>query len=673
MATAAARQIIIPYTPRSAFMPFHGRAQRWSIGVAHRRAGKTVARINDLIRDAVRCKRPEPRFGYVAPLYSQAKDVAWNYLRQFTAPILGTLHHESELRADLPNGARIRLYGADNYERMRGVYFDGVVLDEYGDMDPRAWSEVIRPALADRQGWADFIGTPKGLNHFYKLWLQAKQDPAWFTSMLRASETGLIPQAELDDARKTMSEDQYAQEFECDFQAGVIGAYYARLLMDARKQGRIGRVSADPMLQVHAIFDIGGAGATADAMAIWIVQWVGLEIRVLDYIEGQGQVLAYYVNELRKRDLQSAKCWLPHDGVNANNITGKRYEDHLREAGFDVEVVPNQGRGAAKLRIEATRRILPMCWFNEATTEAGRAALGYYHEKKDPMRDIGLGPEHDWCLAAGTQVLTPGGWREVQDIRVHDEVLTPGGRRRILRSGIVRRTSEWTIVRGIRCTPEHRFFTSMGLVEAGKLSPQAQLWTHDSLGLRILASLSAECRLGFKAAIILATQEDNHGALAGQHSFTAWCMRLCMAQYRAGMKSIMSMMTRSTITLRILPLCPVLSIAEGTNQSPDTSAFAVCAEENLAAAKSSDRGAARLASEQITPGSSENAEPAYNLTVDVDECYFVRGGDGRSYLVSNSSHAADAFGLMACVYRAPTEHIERDFSQPYNPFEWNPV
>ena len=135
-------------------------------------------------------------------------------------------------------------------------------------------------------------------------------------------------------------------------------------------------------------------------MAIWIVQWVGQEIRVLDYIEGVGQVLAYYVDELRRRQYERAICYLPHDGVNANAITGKRYEDHLREAGFEVQPpVKNQGRGAAMMRVEAVRRIFPKLWFNEATTEAGRDALGYYHERRDADRNVGLGPEHSMGLA----------------------------------------------------------------------------------------------------------------------------------------------------------------------------------------------------------------------------------------------------------------------------------
>jgi phage terminase large subunit len=147
-------------------------------------------------------------------------------------------------------------------------------------------------------------------------------------------------------------------------------------------------------------WDIGGAGAKADACAIWVVQWVGQTIRALDYIEGQGQVLAYYTNELRSRGYSKALCYLPHDGVNTNAITGLGYADHLRDAEFDVTVIPNQGAGAASMRIEAVRRILHKVWFNEETTEAGRDALGYYHERKDEQRDVGLGPEHDWSSHA---------------------------------------------------------------------------------------------------------------------------------------------------------------------------------------------------------------------------------------------------------------------------------
>ena len=174
------------------------------------------------------------------------------------------------------------------------------------------------------------------------------------------------------------------------------------MLSQARAQGRIGKVSADPLLPLRAFIDIGGSGATADAFTIWVVQWVGNEIRVLDYYEAVGQVLAFHVNWLRSRGYKDAILHLPHDGVATNNVTGKRYEDHLRDAGFAVEPpVKNQGRGAAMMRIEAVRRLGPNLWFNEATTEAGRDALGFYHERKDDDRNIGLGPEHDRVVTRG--------------------------------------------------------------------------------------------------------------------------------------------------------------------------------------------------------------------------------------------------------------------------------
>jgi phage terminase large subunit len=178
-------------------------------------------------------------------------------------------------------------------------------------------------------------------------------------------------------------------------------AYFARQLQEAKAQGRICRVGIDPVLPVKAFFDIGGAGHSSDAMAIWIAQFVGREIRLLDYIEGVGQPLSYYAHELRSRGWKQAVVYLPHDGVATNNVSGKRYVDHWAEAGFEVATpIKNSGAGAAMMRIEAARRIFPRCWFNEATTEAGRDALGFHHEKRDPNRGIGLGPEHSWASHA---------------------------------------------------------------------------------------------------------------------------------------------------------------------------------------------------------------------------------------------------------------------------------
>lgn len=390
-------EITLELVPRKPFRELLETTARWSCIVAHRRAGKTVHCIMKLLKAAAEHTGREPRFAYIAPTYAQAKDVAWSYLKEYTQAIPGIHVSESELSVTLPhNAARIRLYGADNYDRLRGLYLDGAVIDEAGDIDPRAWPEVIRPALSDRKGWATFIGTPKGRNSFYEIFQRSQSEPGWYSARLIASQTGLIDEDELADARRQMSEAQFAQEYECDFDLAVQGAYYAALLREAENGGRIGNLARDPLMEVRAYWDIGGTGARADATAIWLVQFVGKEIRWLDYYEASGQPLETHVAWLRSRGYPVTTCVLPHDGATHDKVFAVSYESALRQAGFNVQVIPNQGRGAAMARVEALRRLLPSSWFNRDTTRAGRDALAHYREKWDEARKIGLGPEHNW-------------------------------------------------------------------------------------------------------------------------------------------------------------------------------------------------------------------------------------------------------------------------------------
>jgi len=208
---------------------------------------------------------------------------------------------------------------------------------------------------------------------------------------LRASETGLIDQSELVAMRNDMSANEYRRELECDFDAAVEGAYYAECLDQARIDKRIGVVPADPLMQYRAFWDIG----IADACAIWVAQFTGREIRVLDYHEAEGQPLAYHLNWLRDNGYGSALCVLPHDGSHRDKFSGTRFEDHVRAAGFPVETIPNAGKGADMKRIEAARRLFPAIWFNEETTADGIHRLASYHEKRDEKAGIGLGPKHD--------------------------------------------------------------------------------------------------------------------------------------------------------------------------------------------------------------------------------------------------------------------------------------
>lgn len=210
--------ITIGYKCRDVFQAFHMRKQRWAVIVAHRRAGKTVAAIHDLVDAALRTNKPQARFALGAPTFAQVKDVGWQYLKRAVHQLPHVKINESELWVELYNGARIRLYALDtSYERMRGIYLDGIVMDEVADIDPRAWPEVIRPALSDREGWAVWIGTPKGRDAFYQVYARALADPDWYCQMLRASETGLVSQAELDAARAVQPESVYNREWECSF------------------------------------------------------------------------------------------------------------------------------------------------------------------------------------------------------------------------------------------------------------------------------------------------------------------------------------------------------------------------------------------------------------------------------------------------------------------------
>ncbi len=205
------REVVLPYSPRDAFMPFHNRTERWACLVAHRRAGKTVAAINDIIKRAITEGNRMAQYAYIAPFRSQAKRVAWDYLKHYAAPITKNTN-EADLLVELVNGSKIMLFGADNADAMRGLGFNGVYLDEYGDFRPSVWGNVIRPTLSDRLGWAVFGGTPKGKNQFHDIYKVSQSTPGWFLTRLPASISKLLPDSELKDAREQVSQDQYDQE-----------------------------------------------------------------------------------------------------------------------------------------------------------------------------------------------------------------------------------------------------------------------------------------------------------------------------------------------------------------------------------------------------------------------------------------------------------------------------
>ncbi len=383
------------YVPRAPYLEFHKRNQRWAVMVAHRRSGKTVACIADLVFCALMegQRKQDCHFAYIAPQYNQAKDIAWRYVKRLTEDIPRVQYNETELRADLPNGARIRLYGADNPDRLRGIFLDGVILDEFGDMKPRVWGEVVRPLLADRQGWAAFIGTPKGKNEFWEVWKNAQDNPEWFTLRLPADKSGLLPLAELASAKSTMTEDQYAQEFECSFEAAIVGAFYGKELRQLDQKGHIKSVPYDAAVPVHTAWDLG----YSDDTAIWFYQVVRDEIHLLECHVSSGRDLEFYTKLVKSKPYKYGFHWLPHDAKAKTLASGGRsIEEQVSEQlGYKhVSIVPNL---AVQDGIQAVRRILPACWFDEDGCADGLEALRQYQREWDEDKKVFRErPRHDW-------------------------------------------------------------------------------------------------------------------------------------------------------------------------------------------------------------------------------------------------------------------------------------
>ncbi len=400
-------------------MGYHESSKRWRVIVAHRRAGKTVAGVNQIIRTALTCPLPEPRTAYIAPLYRQAKDVAWTYLKRFTAPIPGAIANESELRVDLPNGGRVRLYGADNPDGMRGIYLDEALLDENADMRPSVLPEIIRPALSDRKGALTVIGTPKGHNDFYKLWQHAQNDPEWFTLMLKASQTGIVDGIELESARKMMTPEQYAQEYECSFEAAIQGAYWGKEMAAAEAEGRIADLPIDIDQPVHTAWDLG----VRDATAIWFFQVLAGGLNIIDFYEASGVGLDHYNDILRERarlgGYQLGTCHVPHDAKVKEWGSGKTRLEQMEALGLSHEVVPDHrlmdGIGGARETLARVR-------FDRGRCRDGVEALKQYRADYDEERKVlKPTPRHDWTShAADAFRYLAMGWREINEPKEDD-------------------------------------------------------------------------------------------------------------------------------------------------------------------------------------------------------------------------------------------------------------
>lgn len=400
------------YTPRPIQEVLHASLKRFNVLVCHRRFGKTVFCINEIIDQGLRNPRKNPQYAYFAPYYGQAKRVAWDYFKDFTSMIPGAKPNEADLRIEIPRpdrGDKVRfmLLGADNPGAIRGIYLDGCVLDEYAEMDPTIWGQVIRPALSDRLGWAIFIGTPKGQNQFFDIYQMAQVTPEWFTACYKASETGVVPDSELLQAKAEMTDEEYEQEFECSFTAALIGSYYGKEMEALEKEGRVCDVPYDKSLPVDTFWDLG----VDDTTAIWFIQDTGHFYHVIDYHEMSGEGLPYYAQFLKGKEYIYSEHVMPWDANHRNIDSGITRADTWKG------LMGRSPRVLAKTdpldRIHAVRTILNRCRFDKEKTARGVLALKHYQRKWDGKNKIfQMKPLHDWasngadafgCFATGVR------------------------------------------------------------------------------------------------------------------------------------------------------------------------------------------------------------------------------------------------------------------------------
>ena len=388
------KQIVIPYKPRELQNYLHNKCDknRFNVIIVHRRGGKTVFAINHLIKKALTNKRPYPRYAFISPYRLQGKSTAWDYLKQFSAAIPGTKFNESELRVDFNvNNSRIQIIGAENSSAIRGQYFDGIIVDETQNIAPDLFDTILRPCLSDRNGFAIFIGTPRGRNYFYQLHQLAKQTEDWFTCVFRASETKIIHEKELTDAKAIMSPEAYAQEMECSFQAGISGSYYGAMMESLDKNGHIKDFEIDDSQEVETWWDLG----MNDSTVITFVQRTKNEIKVIDSYENSGEGLEHYLNIIDSKPYIYSKHIAPHDIRVRELGTNKSRWESAKEMGLEFDIAPKL---SVEDGIEQVRQLLPKCWFHKRNCNKLVEALKSYCKRWDEKNNCFKNrPLHNWA------------------------------------------------------------------------------------------------------------------------------------------------------------------------------------------------------------------------------------------------------------------------------------
>lgn len=408
-----------------------------AVAVWHRRAGK-----DDLCLHWTACAALQRvgNYWHMLPEAAQARKAIWDAINPHTGKRrideafpreIRKRTVDNEMKIEFANGSIWQVVGSDNYDSLVGSPPVGVVFSEWALADPAAWS-FMRPVLLENGGWALFIFTPRGRNHAATFFDGARRDPAWFTETLKANETGVFTQAQLDQelaeyVRETdqeTGESRFRQEYLCDFNAAVVGSFYGRLMTSADAEKRICRVPWDPKLPVQTAWDIG----VTDSTAIWFYQVAGREVWLIDYLESSGVGAEWYAKELRAKPYTYGDCTWPHDVGNKQFTTGDTIEKTLRSLGFKGAILANE---SVEDGIQAARNLLPRCWFDAEKCARGIDALRQYRRKwDDKLKAFQASPLHDWTshgadayryLAKGLKVPSkpkpagernhgPGGW-----------------------------------------------------------------------------------------------------------------------------------------------------------------------------------------------------------------------------------------------------------------------
>jgi len=352
----------------------------------HRRGGKTVAAVAELVIRALYTTKKNAQYFYISPFLSQSKAIAWSYLVDMVDGI-ATDVKVSELSVTLPNGAKIRLMGSDNINALRGLYGDGVVIDEFAVCRPDLLQSVIMPVLLDRRGWLLLIGTSFGrLNQFYDYYKISKDNPEWFFMDKKWYDTNIIPEADLNNLRNAVSEAKFQQEFENSFSAELTGTYYASLINNAEREGRITNKDGkkplyDPHLKVSAAFDIG----RSDSTVIWFFQEAMDGIRLIKCYSNNGQPAEFYIKYLEEQKFSYNTVWLPHDAKAKTFATGKSALEQFIDAGIPVRITPSL---SVQDGIEATRQMLRLCIIDYDTCSGGVEALRVYRRQWNEMKQV---------------------------------------------------------------------------------------------------------------------------------------------------------------------------------------------------------------------------------------------------------------------------------------------